>query len=169
MHAEERAGANAVAAEMNLARFIETHVEGAPERPASGAPRPTRGRWFDFSFVRFAAVAATLLVAVFLWQPWQSKEIVYRGEASAHFTGLRATATAEGAVDLSWDAVKNADAYRVTILKQDLEEISRLDAGSALSAHLDSGTGGAPAPYYWQVTALVDGAEVLTSDPQRLP
>ena len=168
--AEAVEGANPVAAEMQLARFIEERVEEKPPARVSGAPRPSRGRWFDFSGLRMAAaVAAVLLVAVIFWQPWQSKEIVYRGEASVHFTGLRATAASDGSIDVYWDAVKGADSYRVTLLAQDLAEITRLDAGNALSAHLDSGTSGGPAPYYWQVTALADGAEILTSDPQRSP
>ena len=115
-----------------------------------------------------AAVAAVLLVAVFLWQPWQSKEIVYRGEASAQFIGLRATAASDGTVELHWDAVKSADAYRVTILAEDLSEITHLAPGATLNARADlrgiSGT-----PYYWQVTALLEGTEILTSEPQRLP
>ncbi len=168
--ANERAGARVTDADAQLARFIAEQVDGTPPRRVAGAPRPARGCWFDFSIARATAVAAVaILVAVCLWQPWQSKEIVYRGEASVHFTGLRATTAGDGAVDLYWDGVKNADAYRVTILEQDLEEITRLEAGNALSAHLDSGTSGTPAPYYWQVTALADGAEIMTSDPQRLP
>lgn len=167
VEADAAEGANPVVAEMQLARFIAERVEEKPAVRVSGAPR--RGRWFDFSGLRMAAaVAAVLLVAVFLWQPWQSKEIVYRGEASAQFTGLRATAPADGTVELRWDAVKNADAYRVTILAEDLSEITRVAPGAALSARADlrgiSGT-----PYYWQVTALLEGAEILTSDPQRLP
>lgn len=169
VEADAADGANPVAAEMSLARFIAEHVEEMPPVRVAGAPRPARGRWFDLSIARVAAVAAVaILVAVFLWQPWQSKEIVYRGEASAQFTGLRATATADGTVELHWDAVKSADAYRVTLLAEDLSEITRLAPGASLSARADvrglSGT-----PYYWQVTALLEGAEILTSDPQRLP
>ncbi len=165
VRANERADASVPEAEMHLARFIAEQVGESPSVRVSGAPRRGR-RWFDFSVLRIsAAVAAVLLIAVIFWQPWQSQEIVYRGEASAQFTGLRAIAAADGSVDVSWDVVKNADAYRVTILKQDLEEITRLEAGNALSVHLDSDM----AAYYWQVTALADGGEILTSDPQRLP
>lgn len=168
--AEAVEGANPVVAEMQLGRFIEEHAGAAGPKRVTGAPRPSRGRWFDFPILRVAAVAATLIiVAVAFWQPWQSKEIVYRGEASVQFTGLRATRASDGSIDVYWDAVKGADSYRVTLLAQDLAEITRLDAGNALSAHLDSGTSGGPAPYYWQITALADGAEILTSDPQRSP
>jgi hypothetical protein len=170
IHSDAAEGADPVAAEMQLERFIATNVEQKEPEQVSGTPRPSRGRWFDFSLVRVAAVAAAvILVAVLVWQPWQSKSIVYRGEQKVQFSGLSATRAADGSVDLRWDAVKNADAYRVTILAQDLGEITRLESGGVLSAHLASGMSGAPAPYYWQVTALADGAEILTSDPQRLP
>jgi hypothetical protein len=171
VEADAADGANPVAAEMQLGRFITAHIEESPAQRTSGSPRRSRGRWFERSLVNFAAVAAILVVVavgVARWQPWQSKEIVYRGEASAQFTGLRATATADGTVELHWDAVKNADGYRVTILAEDLSEITRLAPGAALTARADV-RGIAGTPYYWQVTALLEGAEILTSDPQRLP
>ena len=83
--------ANAPAADAHLARFIETHVEGAPPERVSGAPRRDRGRWFDFTFMRVAVAAAAIVVVavVFVrWQPWEAKPIVYRGESAAQFTGL---------------------------------------------------------------------------------
>lgn len=164
--------ANPAAADAHLARFIETHVEGAPPERVSGAPRRGRGRWFDRTFLRVAgAVAAIAVVAVVFvrWQPWEAKPIVYRGESAAQFTGLGAATAADGVVDLHWDRVKSADAYRVTILASDLSEITRLAPGPALSARFDARPGTSSAPYYWQVTALSEGAEILTSDPQRLP
>jgi hypothetical protein len=172
MHADERAGANPVAAEMQLARFIATHVEEAPAERVSGTPRRERGRWFDFSMLKFAAVvAASVIVAVSVarWEPWQTKEIVYRGEPAAHFTGVAATAASDGTIELHWDAVKNADAYRVTILSRDLVEIARLAPASQLTARYQVESNQSAPPYYWQVTALQEGAEILTSDPQRLP
>jgi hypothetical protein len=171
VEADAADGANPVAAEMQLARFIATNVEQKEPERVSGAPRRERGRWFDLSFLRFAAAAAAVVVVVVVvarWQPWESKEIVYRGEASAQFTGLRASATPDGTVELHWDAVKNADAYRVTILAEDLSEITRFSPGASLSARADV-RGITGTPYYWQVTALLEGAEILTSDPQRLP
>jgi len=170
VEADAADGANPVAAEMQLGRFITAHIEATSPERTSGSPRRSRGRWFERSPVNIAAVAAILVLTVVVarWQPWQSKEIVYRGEASAQFTGLRATATADGTVELHWDAVKDADAYRVTILAQDLSEITRLSPGASLSARADA-RGMSGTPYYWQVTALLEGAEILTSDPQRLP
>src|SRR5262249_55667253 len=112
-------GANPVTAEMQLSRFIATNVEQKQPERGSGTPRPSRGRWFDFSILGVAAVAAAvILVAVFLWQPWETKSIVYRGEQKVQFSGLAATRAADGSVDVRWGAVTNADAYRVTILAQ---------------------------------------------------
>jgi hypothetical protein len=166
--ASERAGANVAEAEAALARFIAAHIEAAPGERIAGAPRPGRGRWFDFSLLRMtAALAAVVLVAVVLvrWQPWESRSIVYRGDQKAQFSGLSAARAGDGSVDLHWGAVPNADAYRVTILGADLTEITRLDPTPSLTARL----GAAEKGYYWQVTALEEGAEILTSDPQRLP
>jgi hypothetical protein len=164
--------ANPAAADLQLARFIETQVESAPPERVSGGPRRGRGRWFDLSFLRVAgAVAAIAVVAVVMarWQPWETKSIVYRGESAAQFTGLGAATAADGVVDLRWDAVKSADAYRVTLLARDLSEITRLAPASGLSARFDTRSSTSAAPYYWQVTALSEGGEILTSDPQRLP
>jgi hypothetical protein len=168
VRADQRADASVAEAEAVLARFIATNIETAPAERISGAPRRGRGRWFDFSFMKMAAVsAAVVLMAVVLvrWQPWESKSIVYRGEPSAQFSGLAAARSADGNLDVRWNAVPNADAYRVTILGADLAEITRLDPAPALSARLVPGANA----YYWQVTALQEGAEILTSDPQRLP
>jgi hypothetical protein len=167
VHATPRDGADTAAADAQLDRFIATHVVQEPER-ISGAPRRDRGRWFNFAFTKLAvASAAVVVMAVILvrWQPWESKPIVYRGEQKLQFSGLVATRSNDGSVELVWAAVTHADAYRVTILGADLSEITRLDPTPALSTRL-----GAPAnAYYWQVTALEEGAEILTSDPQRLP
>jgi hypothetical protein len=158
--------ADPVAAEMQLERFIADHVEAAPPQRVSGSPRPGRGRWFEFSMLRVAAIAAAVILAgVFLWQPWETKPIVYRGEPSAQFSGLAATRAADGNIDVQWNAVKGADTYRVTILGEDLAEIMQMDPTSKLSARFTAGT----SAYYWQVTALQEGAEIFTSDPQRLP
>jgi hypothetical protein len=166
--AHERPNANVNDAEARLERFIAEHVEATPQERISGTPRPSRGRWFDFSLFKMsAAVAAVLIVAVVLvrFQPWESKPIVYRGEPSAQFTGLAASRAADGNIDVHWNAVKDADAYRVTILGEDLAEIMQMDPTSKLSARFTAGT----SAYYWQVTALQEGAEILTSDPQRVP
>src|SRR5262245_59388866 len=78
--ADQRADARVAEAEAHLARFIAQNVEETPPVRVSGAPRQGK-RWFEFSGLKMAAaVAAVLLVAVIVWQPWQSKEIVYRGE-----------------------------------------------------------------------------------------
>ena len=161
-------------AENHLARFIAAQVQVAPFEPArgSGGPRRGRGRWFDLSMFRLAAVAcAGVLVAFALlrWQPWAANEIVYRGEPSAHFTGLGAAQSEGGGFELRWDTVKSADSYRVVILSQDLTEIERLAPTPELSARVDTRSDATHTPWYWQVTALLEGGEILTSDPQRLP
>ena len=166
--ASQRPGARVAEAEADLGRYISTHIEAAPAENVSGAPRHGRGRWFDFSFMKMVTVAAAavlLAVVVVRWQPWESKSIVYRGEPSAQFSGLAAARSQDGSIDMHWNAVQGADAYRVTVLGKDLSEITRLAPAAALSAHVAPG-GDA---YYWQVTALAEGAEILTSDPQRLP
>lgn len=167
VRANERPDARVPEAEADLARFISTHIEAAPQERVSGTPRRGRGRWFDFSFMKLAAVSAAVILAVVFvrWQPWEPKTIVYRGEQSLQFSGLAATRAADGNVDLRWNAVANADAYRVTILGADLAEITRLDPAPALAARLVPGANAT----YWQVTALQEGAEILTSEPQRLP
>jgi hypothetical protein len=82
---------------------------------------------------------------------------------------LRAVEQADDSIVLSWDAVSGADSYRVVLLGEDLGEIARLEPAVELSARVDAVVRGEKKPYYWQVVALADGGEVLTSDPQRLP
>jgi len=168
VQATPREGADPAAADAQLDRFIATHVvQDQPER-ISGTPRRDRGRWFNFAFTKLVvASAAVVVMAVILvrWQPWESKPIVYRGEQKLQFSGLIATRSNDGTVELGWAAVAHADAYRVTILGADLSEITRLDPTPGLSTRLGATTNAT----YWQVTALEEGAEILTSDPQRLP
>ena len=116
-----------------------------------------------------ATVLVVTGVAVMRWQPWVTDEIVYRGEPGAQFTGLAAMAEGEALV-LRWDVVAGADSYRVSILAGDLAEITMLPPTTELSLRFDPRSlTGDLRPWFWQVTALVDGGASLTSDPQRLP
>lgn len=167
-------GADARGADAHLARFIAERVESMPvetTRP-SGGPRGGRGRWFGFALWRPALVGAMLVVmavAVLRWQPWVTEEIVYRGEPGTQFTGVSATA-GDDVVVLRWNAIARADAYRVSILSEDLIEITRLPPTSDLSLRFDPRSAdGTLRPWFWQVTALAEGGEILSSDPQRLP
>jgi hypothetical protein len=172
MQAQAVNHASTGAAEASLSAFIAAHIEGGTAERISGAPRRGRGRWYDLSLLRFAAVAAAVAlvaVAVVRWQPWESKEIVYRGEPAQQFSGLSAARVEDGSIEMHWGAVKNADSYRVTILAPDLSEIARLTPAPQLSARFDARSDASPSPAYWQVTALLEGAEILTSDPQPLP
>ncbi|HET6348859.1 MAG TPA: hypothetical protein VFH88_07215 [Candidatus Krumholzibacteria bacterium] len=172
VRAQSLEGADAEDADTRLARFIETHIEAAETAPVTGSPRRGRGRWFDVSWLRLGLAAVVLVVVavtVWRWQPWVPKEPLYRGETSAHFTGLHAAAGTDGLIELTWDPVRNADAYRVTMLAQDLTEIEQLGPTPALSIRFDPSADGVKPAWYWQVTALYQGGELLTSDPQRLP
>ena len=174
IRAQSVEGADLRDADARLARFIAERVESTPvetTRP-SGSPRSGRGRWTGFALWRPGLVAAMLIVtavAVLRWQPWVSDEIVYRGEPGTLFTGVSATAE-DGVAVLRWDPVARADAYRVSILSEDLTEITQLPVTSEVSLRFDPGSvSGELRPWFWQVKALVEGGEVLSSDPQRLP
>jgi hypothetical protein len=173
VRAGEVDGSQVASAEERLSRFISERVErGEPAHATrvSGAPRSGRGRGFQFSLWRTAAVAATVVMgaaAVVHWWPRAPHEVVYRGEEVAQLSGLASSRDSGGAIELRWDPVAGADSYRVTLLAEDLAEITRLDPTPSPSLRFDPAS--AAGARYWQVTALVEGGELLSSDPQRLP
>ena len=170
VRADDVADADPHAAELRLEQFIAANVVAASEAArVSGGPRPERGRHVGFFAWRNVLVAAAVVigaVALLRWQPWVEPETVYRGEASAQFSGLVAVAGNDGTIELRWDPVSGADSYRVAILAQDLTEITRVGATEAVLRFDPRALN--PEPWFWQVTALLEGGEILTSDPVRI-
>lgn len=80
-----------------------------------------------------------------------------------------------GEVRLAWQPVEDADAYRVLFFDADLDELARLDTGSASTVALrPEDVGGLPVSgtkILWQVVALRSGDELTRSHPAglRLP
>lgn len=160
-------------ADARLAAFIAARVEsieGAGMGTRAGAPHRTRGRWFQMPTLRFAAATAALvLVAVALTRflPDASDEVVLRGDPHAAFALHAPRAQDDGAIELSWAPVANADAYQVTILGTDLSEVFRLPATSETRVLVDVRALSAEATR-WQVTAFTEGGPIAESAPAVL-
>jgi hypothetical protein len=73
-----------------------------------------------------------------------------------------------GAIELSWTSVPDADSYQVVLLRDDLSEITRLPATSEQSATLDRASLPSDATR-WQVAAFREGAVAAESTPEHLP
>lgn len=81
----------------------------------------------------------------------------------------------DGRIRLSWEAAERADAYRVLLFDTELNEVTRLEAGSATSFVMEAveirNLAGAEGQLLWQVIALSGGDQILRSSPGglRLP
>lgn len=73
----------------------------------------------------------------------------------------------EGTVELAWQAVEDADGYRIQILSVDLSTVREIDAGDALVASLEPAGDGEPR--FWRVIALKHGSEIARSTLISLP
>jgi hypothetical protein len=155
-------------ADSRLAAFIAQRVEGV--EVTAGAPRRPRGRWFEIPTFRFAAAAAAMVLVAFAltrFLPNAGDEVVLRGAPRAVFSLEPSRTLADGALELSWAPVANADSYQVTILGTDLSEVFRTPATSETRVTLEAGSLPAEATR-WQVTALREGAMVAESSPAAL-
>jgi hypothetical protein len=154
-------------ADARLAAFIAERVENV--EATTGAPRRPRGRWLQMPAVRFAATTAAFLliaVAVTRFLP-DSSEVVLRGDPHAAFSLEVPRSLEDGALELSWEPVANADAYQVTILGTDLSEVYRTPATGETRVELDLSALPAEATR-WQVTALREGGAIAESAPAIL-
>lgn len=155
-------------ADKRLAAFIAERVEGV--ETGVGAPRRPRGRWFQLPTFRFIATTAALLfiaVAVTQFLPGSREGVVLRGGPHAGFSLEAPRVLDDGAIELGWAPVANADMYQVTILGTDLSEVFRMPATSETRVTLDTRTLSAEATR-WQVTALREGGVVAESTPAAL-
>jgi len=170
--AEPADGADTASANERLAAFIAEHIERAPGRERTvHARRPSRG-WFSLSprrSITMAAAAALLLIAVSqLRDRLTTPPMVLRGDADANQLATYSVA-GDGSVPLVWAPVEGADAYRITILGEDLVELTRIGpvAGNTFPfrpADYDL----RPGRYFWEVTALAGGDSVGSAGPAPL-
>ena len=160
-------------ADARLAAFIAERVEHVDAKytgPVAGAPRRPRGRWFQIPALRFVATTALFLliaVAVTRFLPDSKEELVLRGDPRAAFSLEVPRTLDDGALELSWASVADADAYQVTILGTDLSEVFRLPVTHETRVSLDVGVLPAQATR-WQVTALREGGVIAESSPAIL-
>jgi hypothetical protein len=155
-------------ADKRLAAFIAERVEGI--ETGIGAPRRPRGRWFQIPTFRFVATTAAMVlvaVAVTPFLPDSREAVVLRGDPGAGFALQAPRTLDDGAIELGWAPVANADVYQVTILGTDLSEVFRMPATSETRITLDTRTLPAEATR-WQVTALREGGVVAESTPAVL-
>jgi hypothetical protein len=120
--------------------------------------------------LRFAAAAAvTLLAVVGAWR-WLAgpDQVALRGDARTEFSLEPPRVLSDGAIELRWAAIPDADAYQVILLRDDLSEVARLDATADLSVTVEPSLLPAGSTR-WQVAAFREGALEAESLPQYLP
>jgi hypothetical protein len=171
MRATPADGANVDDANRRLAAFIAARIENHPVT-AAGTRRVPRRR-FEFSSRRnlaFAAAAAVLVIAAVTVMRGQfaPEPMVLRGPADGNQLATY-TVTVGGSIPLIWAPVEGADAYRITILSEELTEvlvIGPIEGNTFVfepAAHsLKSGR------YFWEVTALAHGDSVGAVGPAPL-
>ena len=167
VRAEVPSGARVADADTRMAAFIAERVEGVE---ATGGSRRPRGRWFEMPTFRWAAAAAVMAILAGTVAKWMqgSEQTAVRGDAHIVLTLETPRLVTDGAVELNWTSVPDADAYEVVLLRDDLSEVVRLPATSERELTLDRSAIPAGATH-WQVTALREGAVAAESTPAALP
>ncbi|HEU4929692.1 MAG TPA: hypothetical protein VFU38_07660 [Candidatus Krumholzibacteria bacterium] len=161
LRADSPRGANIADADRRLARFINDRVEGV-EKVHHGRFRLPTFRWA-------VAVAAVIVGAtVIAKQMDRSDRVVLRGEERVDLSARAPRTLADGSVEFGWNAVPDADAYQVVLLREDLTEVARMVATTELAATLSRSSIPSDA-VRWQVVALREGAIIVESTPQELP
>ena len=161
LRAESPRGADVHDADRRLARFITERVEGVAQ---------TQSARFRWPVMRWAVAAAVVVVGatIVAKQMDRSDGTVLRGDERVELSTLAPRTLADGSVELSWDAVPDADRYQVTLLRKDLTEVARMVATTELRATLDRASLPSEA-VSWQVSAFREGAVIVESAPQALP
>lgn len=157
-------------ADARLAAFIAERVEAEGTETGGGVARRPRGRWLHMPVFRFVVTTAAFLlvaVAVTRFLPDSSEELVLRGDPRAAFSLQPPRTQGDGALELAWEPVANADAYQVIILGTDLSEVVRLPVTRETRVSVDVGALPVEATR-WQVTALREGGTIAESLPANL-
>lgn len=166
-------GADVADADRRLAAFIAEQVERTPAGTGAGAARPERRRWFDLAprraLMMSAAAAAVVLVGVTVMRNVLAPEtMILRGTDAAAQLATYSVA-GDASIPLLWAPVDGADAYRITILREDLTELRQIGPVAensyvfAPAAHELT-----PGRYFWEVTALADGDSIGSLGPAPL-
>lgn len=178
-------GADPRAASLAMRRAFEAELErnGATSKRArlaksSGtSARGVTARVGDFLFTRpaFAAFAAVATLAV-IWVAFvppegrAPRDVLRGGDRATPAPWTCSVEVRSGALEFTWTAVPDADAYDVLLFDRDLREIHRAGpfAADARSARLDAREAAlvASPPSYWQVVARA-GADTVASSPVR--
>jgi len=161
LRADSPRGADVADADRRLASFINERIEGVEK--VHRAP-------FRFPTFRWAVAAAVMVAgaALIAKQMDSSDRVVLRGDERVALSVQARRTLADGSVEFSWNAVPDADAYQVVLLREDLTEVARMVATTDLGATLDRSSIPSEA-VRWQVTALREGAIIVESTPQELP
>jgi len=160
-------GLDLASAEARLASVLQAEI-GAGATPAAGPvaradDAVVRPEWWRWSGMRWAAaLAAMLAVAVGLTvftdrsDDWL-REPVLRGDEDAAAEAFAPTAETldGGGVLLTWQAVPEAECYRVLLFGADLLEVARWETG--VETELSLGPNELAKAVYWRVVALRGG------------
>lgn len=155
-------------ARRRLDAFIAERIERIP------ASAPATRRWFEVAAPRrmlmFAASAAVVAVLAVSLARRQSgpEEMVLRG-SDVESQLATYTVAVNGSAPLIWAPVDGADSYRITILREDLTELTRI--GPLAENMLDFAPADhdlAAGRYFWEVTALAGGDPVASAGPAPL-
>jgi hypothetical protein len=164
-------GADVADAEQRLAAFIADRIEAAPS--SAREKRPVPRRWFDLAprrgfMLAAAAVAVVVTALVVMRGAFAPDDMILRGSAVG--TQLPTyTVAANGSIPLVWEPVVGADSYRITILGENLDELTEIGpiTGNVYEfkpAEHAIGVG----RYFWEVTALASGDSVGSAGPAPL-
>jgi len=169
-------GARVDEARARLDAFRATRIEAPAMRRTDGA-RHGVGRWWrrlgESRALRPALVAATAVVvaAALWWHPWAPPAPVLRGVSDTAFA-IASVQVDDGALDLSWSAFPEADAYALRVFTSDLTEVARFGpvAETRLSVPVSAiiGPAGGERSLLCSVVAISDGDEIAATPPQPL-
>jgi len=164
-------GADVAAANRRLAEFIAERIERQPVGGGSAGRGARRGFFFERRrMLVFGAAAVALTVVAFgvMRGPSGPETTILRGAADS--AGLATySVRAGGSVPLMWAPVEGADAYRITILAENLDEmleIGPLPENTFVFVPAEHAL--TPGRYFWEVTALAGGDALVSIGPAPL-
>jgi hypothetical protein len=164
-------GADVAAANRRLAEFIAERIDRQTVSGGSAGRAARRGFLFERRRILVfgaAAVAMTVAALGIMRDSSGPEPAILRGDADGSRLATYSVRDG-GSVPLMWAPVEGADAYRITILAENLDEMFEIGPfPDNTLVFVPSEHALKPGRYFWEVTALAGGDALASLGPAPL-